>query len=267
MKSARRLVRRKDREKSGRFLAEGLQAVSEALTAGANISLLLVTAEAVSRYPALTAEATELGIDCRGVTDRDLASIAQAVHPAGIVAVCDKVDVGLEAVLRPDAQLIVCGVEVRDPGNAGTVIRCADAAGADAVVFSSASVDLYNPKAVRASTGSIFHLPIATGADPGELVGRCRDGGLQVLAAGGAGEVGLDELDSGGGLCRPTLWLFGNEAHGLDAGRTGLADQHVRVPIYGRAESLNLATAAAVCLYASAFALRSAGPAADASPG
>ena len=146
--------------------------------------------------------------------------------------------------------------QVRDPGNAGTVIRTADAAGADAVVLTEASVDVYNPKAVRASAGSLFHLPIAVDAPVDAALRRLRAAGLRVVAADGAGERDLDDEADSGGLAVPTAWVFGNEAWGLPEDVRAACDAVVRVPIHGRAESLNLATAAAVCLYASARAHR-----------
>ncbi len=165
-------------------------------------------------------------------------------------------DVGLADVVRTGARLVVCCVQVRDPGNAGTVVRCADAFGADGVVFSRGSVELTNPKTVRASVGSLFHLPVSVGADLPAVVATAHDAGLQVLAADGAGDVELSELTRTGGLAGPTLWLFGNEAWGMPAEDRALADRVVRVPLYGAAESLNLATAAAVCLYTTATAQR-----------
>ena len=147
-------------------------------------------------------------------------------------------------------------MQVRDPGNAGTVVRCADAFGADGVVLTTGSVELTNPKTVRASVGSLFHLPVAVGAGLAAVVDAAHAAGLQVLAADGAGDVGLSELDRTGGLARPTLWLFGNEAWGMPEADRALADRVVRVPLYGAAESLNLATAAAVCLYTTATAQR-----------
>ena len=146
---------------------------------------------------------------------------------------------------------------MRDPGNAGTIVRAADAAGADAVVFTGRAVDLYNPKVVRSSTGSIFHLPVAVGAELGDVLDRARAAGLTVLAADVKGED-LLTVRTDGVLERPTAWLFGNEAHGLPDEQLALADRVVTVPIYGHAESMNLATAASVCLYESAFAQRSA---------
>ena len=138
----------------------------------------------------------------------------------------------------------------RAPGQAGTLIGTAGAAGADAVVLAGNSVDVYNPKTVRASVGSVFHLPLAVEPDPAAAVRAARAAGLQVLAADGAGELDLDHADDV--LARPTAWLFGNEAWGLPAELAELADHRVRIPLHGRAESLNLSTAAALCLFASA---------------
>ena len=130
------------------------------------------------------------------------------------------------------------------------MIRCADAAGADAVVLAGHSVDAYNPKTVRASVGSLFHVPIVVEPDPAAAVRAARAAGLLVVAADGAGEIDLDEADDL--LAAPTAWLFGNEAWGLPDELAALADHRIRIPIHGRAESLNLSTAAALCLYASA---------------
>jgi RNA methyltransferase, TrmH family len=178
------------------------------------------------------------------------------VTPQGVVAVCRAVDEPLREVLRGSPALAVLCANVRDPGNAGTVVRCADAAGADAVVLAGSSVDPYNGKCVRASAGSLFHLPVSAGATVAEAVAAARDAGLRVVAADGSGTTDLHEAEERGVLGEPTAWMFGNEAWGLPADEAALADLVVRVPIFGRAESLNLATAAAVCLYASARSQR-----------
>jgi len=181
-----------------------------------------------------------------------MTSLSGTVTPQGMVAVCRFVDQPLEAILERAPGLLAVCADIRDPGNAGTVIRCADAAGADAVILAGASVDPYNGKCVRASAGSIFHLPICTaGSTVGalELLDRS---GVQVLAADASGDVSLDEVIGDGRLAGPTAWLFGNEAHGLADVAISRAGAVVRIPIYGQAESLNLAAAAAVCLYASA---------------
>ncbi len=206
---------------------------------------------------ALDQHAAMLGTaDVTLVDDRALASLSDSVSPAGVVAVCRHCDAPLEHVVTASPRLLVICADVRDPGNAGNVIRTADAAGADAVVLAGRSVDAYNPKTVRATVGSLFHLPFAIAPDPATAVRAAQARGLRVLAADGAGEVGLFEADLGG----PTAWLFGNEAWGLPEELAALADERVAIPIHGRAESLNLSTAAAVCLYASARAQRASGP-------
>jgi TrmH family RNA methyltransferase len=186
------------------------------------------------------------------VNDEALAALGDTVSPQGLVAVCSHLDVPLDEA--DTAGLVAVLVEIRDPGNAGTVLRTADAAGAGAVVFAGDAVDPYNGKAVRASAGSLFHLDVVREKEPAAALAALRATGLQLFAATGYGDADLDELADGGALERPTAWLFGSEAHGLPEDLLKAADARVRVPIHGRAESLNLAAAAAVCLYASARA-------------
>lgn len=254
MRAARRLLRRKDRQADGRFLAEGRQCVAEALARPGAVRQLIVAASAVDRHRDLLGRAGATGVPASVALDAAMTVLADTVTPQGVVAVCDTVDVGLVEALGADAQLVVLCDQVRDPGNLGTVIRCADAFGADAVLISAGSVDPYNPKAVRATTGSLFHLPIAVEVDLADAVARARGVGLQVLGADGAGPQSLTDLGRAGELAGPTLWVFGNEAWGLPADRAGLLDRLVALPMRGRAESLNLSTAAAVFLYASATA-------------
>ncbi|HUR73763.1 MAG TPA: RNA methyltransferase [Sporichthya sp.] len=252
--AARRLAKRTFRTQDRRFLAEGPQAVREALGLPGNVVELFVTGEAIGRHAELLAAAD--GLPVHRVSGQVMSAIAQTVTPQGVVAICRFLDVPL--ALDPVPRLVALLAEVRDPGNAGTVIRVADAAGADAVVLTRSSVDLYNPKCARASAGSVFHLPVTVEADVAATVAALRAVGVQVLAADGSGAADLDDLDAAGELAGPTAWLFGNEAWGLPTDLRDLADSVVRVPIHGRAESLNLATAAAVCLYASARAQRRA---------
>lgn len=249
--AARRLVRRGQRDRLGRFLAEGPQAVREALAADVAVHDLFVTEAAAARHGDLIAVAGGRGIAVHEISDAVAAELAETVTPQGIVAVCDAVAVAWPAPDLSGSSLVAVLVQARDPGNAGTVIRVADAAGADAVLLTAGSVDPHNGKAVRASVGSLFHLPVGTGGDPLTVIAALRAAGLRVLAAD-AGGVDLDDLAESGALAAPTAWLFGNEAHGLDPAIAAAADAVVAVPIHGRAESLNLATAAAVCLYASA---------------
>ena len=248
VKHTRRLATRAFRADTGEMLVEGPQAVREALALDDVVIEVFATAEATDRHRDLVAAAG----DRWTVSDADVvAAIADAVNPQGVVARCRTV-VGRLDDLSADVGYVVVCADVRDPGNAGAVIRCADAAGADAVVLTGDSVDPTNPKAVRATAGSLFHLPVLVHRDTAETVDRLRAGGLQVLAADGAGDVGLFDVDLD--LAVPTAWLMGNEAWGLPEPVRALADRVVAVPIYGRAESLNLATAAAVCLYAGAAA-------------
>ncbi len=210
---------------------------------------VFATPAAAERYAGLL-DGAPAGVPVTLVDDRAMAALSEATTPPGLVAVCSFLDVALEDVLAASPRLLAVCADVRDPGNAGTVVRTADAAGADAVVLAGDAVDLHNPKTVRASAGSAFTLPVAVERDPAAVVRRLRDAGLAVLATTGGGEVdlfGADALLEG-----RVAWLLGNEAAGLPDNLLALADHRVSIPIRGRAESLNLATAAAVCLYASA---------------
>ena len=233
--------------------AEGPQPVREALAHDPPPRELFVTAAAARRHTDLVERAQVAGVPVSAVTDRAAAALSETATPQGIVAVCPVLDVPLTAALAGVPRLVAVLADIRDPGNAGTVLRSADAAGADAVVLAGDSVDPYNGKTVRASAGSLFHLPVVRGAPLAGALAAARAAGLTVLAADGAGERLLTDLPE---LSRPTAWLFGNEAWGLPAPTGALADARVRIPISPRAESLNLAAAAAVCLFASATAQR-----------
>jgi TrmH family RNA methyltransferase len=249
--AARRLTSRKERRETGRFLVEGTQAVREALAAGAVLELFATT-EALARNAELLTSAAGIALD--EVSVKDAAALSDTVTPQGLVAVCRLRQPAVDDVLGARPKLIAMLVEPNEPGNLGAIIRTADAAGAAAVVLDGGT-DPYNPKTVRASAGSLFHLPIVSCATE-ELLARAADAGMQSLATSGYGSVDLDTLADTGALAQPTLWLFGSEAHGLPATVLASADQQVSIPIHGRAESLNLAAAAAVCLYASARAQR-----------
>ncbi len=267
VRSLRGLSRRVARERSGRFLAEGPQAVREALaehgrrTSSGRAALvheLFVDGPAADRYADLLDQARGSDVLVTDASAEVVGTLSDTVHPQGLIAVCSLVDVSLDQIAATRPGLVALMSRVRDPGNAGTVLRAADAAGADAVILTDESVDVHNPKCVRASAGSLFHLPVAVGVPLQDVVSALRASGCVVLAADGRPDATdlddlLDAAEAGEGpLRRPTVWLFGNEAWGLDDRDLALADQVVRVPIHGAAESLNLATAAAVCLYASA---------------
>ncbi len=254
VRSVRALSRRAVREREGLFLAEGPQTVGEVVAHRPDaVKDLYVDVQAAGRHTVVLETAQAAGLNIREVSPEVLAAMCDTLVPQGIVAVCRPIDVDLDVVLELRPRLLVILTNIRDPGNAGTVIRSADAAGADAVLVSDSSVDVYNPKVVRSTVGSLFHLPIVTGLPIPDLLDRVRGSGVALLAADGAGQSLLGDTD----LARPHAWVMGNEAWGLGSDVIEACDAVVRVPIYGKAESLNLAMAATVFLYASAAAQRS----------
>lgn len=261
IRAVTKLHRREARSSTGLFLLEGPQAVAEALTYRAELVVeLYATPTALERYKDIAGAAVSAGVDVEFVTEHVLDAMADTVTPQGIVAVCHQFPTSIKDIFRVDGEgqgpkLVAILEEVRDPGNAGTIIRAADAAGVDAVILTGRSVDLYNLKVVRSSTGSIFHIPIAVDVELDAVLDRARAVGLQIVAADIKGEDLLSARRDGV-LVQPTAWLFGNEARGLSEEQLAYADRIVRVPIYGKAESMNLATAASVILYESAFAQR-----------
>jgi len=257
VRAVAKLAKKSARAESGLFLLEGPQAVAEALEFRPELLVeLYATPSALDRHPEIAEAAVRAGLTTEYVTEEVLASMADTVTPQGFAAVCRQFPTAVKDVFAASPKLIAILEEVRDPGNAGTIVRAADAAGADAVIMTGRAVDLYNPKVVRSSTGSIFHVPVAVGADLDDVLARARAAGLTVLAADIKGEDLLTARNDGS-LAKPTAWLFGNEARGLPDEQLALVDRVVTVPIYGHAESMNLATAASVCLYESAFAQRS----------
>lgn len=257
VRAVAKLTKRSARHETGLFLLEGPQSVREALTYRPEaIVELFATPTAIERHGDLRDLASDVGLEIDYATESVLDAMADTVAPQGLVAVARQFPVSIRDIFQASPRLIAVCEEVRDPGNLGTIIRAADAAGADAVVLTGRTVDPYNPKVVRATTGSLFHLPIALVGDLVTALEMARGAGMQVLAADVKGTDLLTARDAGV-LAAPTAWLFGNEARGLEDDALALADRALRLPIYGRAESLNLATAASVCLYESAFAQRS----------
>ncbi|WP_306359566.1 RNA methyltransferase [Nocardia sp. CC227C] len=247
--AAVKLHRAHTRRKSGLFLAEGANSVAAALDTG-RVEELFYSAKAAGREHELVAGAAAMGVRTTLVSDRAAETLGETVTPPGLVAVCRQVDVPLRTVLDASPRMLAVPVAMADPGNAGTLIRVADAVGADGVVLAGDSVDPHNGKCVRACAGSLFHVPLTRERDIDATLDALEAAGIAVLATTARGEVDLDEAD--GILRGPVAWLFGNEAHGLDRAVAARATHRVRIPIHGRAESLNLAAAAAICLYASA---------------
>ncbi|SEJ46152.1 TrmH family RNA methyltransferase [Demequina mangrovi] len=254
------LAGRSARSRAGVLLVEGPQGVREAVRfAAERVRDVYLSEDAHARHPEIAAEALAAGLYVHLGTAQVLDAMSSDAQ--GVVAVVDSTGTSLDDVMAAAPRLVAVLSNVRDPGNAGTVIRVADAAGADAVILAGESVDPSNPKVIRSTAGSLFHLPIAR-APLADAVAALREAGLTVLAADGSGEDLLGDASAGAGaggaesLAGPTAWVFGNEAWGLRDEELALMDAVVRIPIHGHAESLNLGTAAAVCLYASATAQR-----------
>ena len=247
-----KLTKKDARSSTGLFLLEGPQGLKEALNRPKLIVELFATEDAVERYPELFERAEASRIEVQLVSEPVLKALTDTTTPQGIVAVCEQLHSDLEDIIAAKPRLVALLANIRDPGNAGTVLRAADAAGADAVIFSTNSVDVYNPKVVRSTTGSVFHVPFAIDVPVEDAIAALKSAGLQIFAANGGGA----EIPSLGDevLGKPTAWVFGNEAWGFEQGTLDLVDQEVAVPLYGAAESLNLATAASICLYVTAFA-------------
>ena len=248
----RHLYDRRHRAERGAFVVEGPQAVREAVAAG--LQELYVSENALGRHADIVAAARDCGARVVTATEDVIGAMAETRQPQGLVGVCPLVGRELPDVLaaatapgdRPP--LLVILDRVSDPGNAGTIIRSADAMEAGGVILTAGSVDPHNGKCVRSTAGSLFHLPIATGVQPGDAISACRAAGIRIVLADAHAR---DDLGERRDLLRgPIAWVFGSEAHGVDPDwrQEGIAT--VRVPMPGAAESLNLASAAAICLYA-----------------
>lgn len=217
-------------------MLEGPKLVAEAIAAGAPLEVVYLAEGADVALPPTDATVRLLR---RGVLER----VADAVTPQPVLAVCASVDVPLDAVV--DATFVVVCVDLQDPGNAGTVLRSAEAAGAGAVVFAGASVDVSNPKAVRASAGSLFHVPVVNGGDAVEVLEVLGRHGLRRLGTVARGGEPLDDAD----LTGPVALVLGNEAHGLPPEIEAGLDGHLTIPMAGRGESLNVGMATAVLCF------------------
>jgi TrmH family RNA methyltransferase len=239
----RRLVRRRSVRTSERaFVLEGAKLVGEALDAGTTLEAVYV-AEGTDGVGPLLQRAVDAGARVHTLGPGVLERVAGTVTPQPVLAVAPWCDVPLESVEK--ATLVVVAVDVRDPGNAGTVLRSAEAAGADAVIFCDGSVDVFNPKTVRASAGSLFHVPTVSGGDPAEVLDRLRSWGVARLGTVARGGTPYDECD----LTRPVALVLGNEAHGLPEGLDAALDGRITIPMAGRSESLNVGMAAAVVCF------------------
>jgi TrmH family RNA methyltransferase len=252
VQAARKLSRRAGDQQ---FLLEGVRGIRDALDAGVRLDTLLATPDGATRHRGLVDAAERAGARVLTVSERALSGIAETVTPQGLVAIAGSVVRPLDA-LAPTARLVCVLDQVRDPGNAGTVLRAADAVGADAVATTAGSTNPEHPKAVRAAAGSLFHLPVLAGVPWPDLRDACRSRGLLLVGADPHAPTSSDDAP----LERPTALVFGNEAHGLSDEVVADLDLTVRLPVTGRAESLNLAAAAAILLYVTASRQAAARP-------
>ena len=256
VRAVAKLTKRAARSDTGLFLLEGPQAVREALTYRPDaIVELYATPQGWEKHPEIRGPAQEHRVRVDLVAEDVLRAMADTVTPQGLIAVARQTPASMRDIFAARPRLVAICEEVRDPGNLGTIIRAADAAGADAIVLTGRTVDPYNPKVVRSTTGSLFHVPVSVGGDLADVIEAAHRAGMSVVAADVKGDD-LLAARAEGALSGPTAWLFGNEARGLEDEALTLVDRVLKLPIYGRAESLNLATAASVCLYETAFAQR-----------
>jgi TrmH family RNA methyltransferase len=249
--------RRSVRVAEGCFVVEGAKVLAEALAAGAPLESVYLDSPAAGPAERDLAErALAAGARVFDLEPGVLERVAGTVNPQPILAIVGAAPLDLDALAARHPDLVVVCVDIRDPGNAGTVLRSAEAAGADAVVACAGGVDLYNPKTVRASAGAIFHIPVVAGGEPGAVLdqlatwGLCRWG---TIARGGQDYTTAD-------LRRPAALVLGNEAHGLPDSVRPHLDGQLTVPMRGRAESLNVGMAAAVICFEAARQRRAGGP-------
>jgi TrmH family RNA methyltransferase len=240
------------------FVVEGAKVLAEALDAGGAVESVYLDPGLVSpddRLHALVERARAAGSRVYELEGGVLARVAGTVTPQPVLAVVPYVDVGLTRLRQLGADLVVVCADVRDPGNAGTVLRSAEGAGASGVVCCDGSVEIYNPKTVRASAGSVFHVPVVIGGDPSAVLGELGGWGLTRLGATARGGQPYSEAD----LVIPVALVLGNEARGLPQQVGDSLDGQVTIPMAGRGESINVGMAAAVLCFEAARQRRLAG--------
>ncbi len=252
VKAVTKLQQKDARIETGLFLLEGPQGLKELSHFPEIVHEIFVTESAAKRYSDELARLQESKVKIEVVSEKTMEKLSETQTPQGVVAVVHQQHIELNDLIEAKPRLTVILDRVQDPGNAGTILRVADAAGCDGVILSRESVDVYNGKTVRSTAGSLLHVPVAINVELPEAISQLKETGVQVFLADAQGEK-LNELGSEV-LSKPTAWIFGNEAGGVDSSLRPLVDRVVSIPIYGSAESLNLATAAAICLYSSAFA-------------
>ena len=244
VKLARRLHERRPREKEGLFLLEGPHLLEAALDAGAAAREAFCTAAFAEAHGKLAERLDASPWPVWEVSEQLLARLAATEEPQGVVAIAELLPDAAEPLVMPD--LLALALEaVSDPGNVGSALRAAHAAGASCVVLGPGCCDRFNPKAVRASAGALFAVPTLATDDLAGLLRRLREGGARIAVAEPRGAKRCWEAALGG----PTVLVIGSEAHGVSDAVRAEATDLVAIPMPGGAESLNAATAAAILLY------------------
>ena len=245
----RALHSRSGRRKAGQFIVEGPQSVASALRGRIRVRDLFVDEESGTAFAGLVSIAESAGVRTTWVSSAVMAAIAETQHPQGLLALCDLLPTGdLDVVMAAPGPILVLE-SVSDPGNVGTIIRTADAAGAAAVVLTPESADVHGGKVVRSTAGSLFHLPVLAERELDEIVFAARAAHRQVAVATGDGHVSLFVAADGGLVTDRTCWIIGSEAHGVSLEARAAADVSIAIPMTGHAESLNAAVSASVVLY------------------
>ncbi|CAH0118248.1 MULTISPECIES: RNA methyltransferase [unclassified Paenibacillus] len=238
------LLNKKHRDKQRKFLIEGIHLVQEALAANTDIECIVYSIEQGLPAEIERSARDRLNVEWIGTTDAIIAKCSDTLTPQPIFAVIRKGSSHADELLNRKQALVVAVDGVQDPGNLGTIIRSADAVGADGVVIGKGSVDLYNPKTIRATMGSIFHLPIVEG-DLAELLPLAKERGVHIVSTSLQAERHCYSYD----FNQSTWLLVGNEAKGVSAAASAWIDDAIIIPMHGEAESLNVAMATSVLLY------------------
>ncbi len=246
VKEVRSLSTKKTRDAKGLFVVEGVRAVRDAFEAGAEIEKLFLSEKVINSGELGGKLMTEFAKSENAYLLREelFSKISGTESPQGVLAVVRQPEIDLDKLLS-EANFVILLENVQDPGNLGTIVRTADAVGADLVLLAEGCVDVYNSKVVRSTMASLFHVPVARVGDMGECITSLKDSGLKVVATSGESEISYQNADLKGKIAL----VFGNEANGLTEDALELSDEVVSIPMPGRAESLNIAVAAGVIMF------------------
>lgn len=247
IKYIRSLHIKKHRDEYGEFIIEGEKLLREALDFKASVSMVLFSQSFTenSKYDELAVVLNRSNIPLYCAEDNIFKEVCETDTPQGVIAVSKKIEFNLLNIISKDELCIILLNEARDPGNAGTIIRTADACGLDAVVMSKGSVDLYNGKTIRATMGSLFHIPVIQNIDTAEIISMLKENKVVTIGADPHSSTSCIELP----YYKKSAILIGNESQGIDSEIQAMLDMNVTIPMPGRAESLNAGVAASILMY------------------